>query len=138
MMGALWLVKIKFDYLEVRDNGRPVQVNIIDIPVKCGSSSGSRFDKPYFRFDYKGKTYEKKFYGQHCKDVKHGGKLMLRTDNELSVFIFEDEHIEYSIASLLGVALVLFSCAIGFQLRKKDSNINHNNLKIRKYGGNEI
>jgi len=122
MIGALYLVKLKYDKLGVLENGQEVTVTIVDIPVKCGE--GSRSSKSHFRFRYLGKTYRKNFNGMHC-EITDGDKIVLKTDNEQSVFLFTDETKELTldIAAFIGLALMFAFCAFYNERRKDKTEI---------------
>lgn len=133
MAGALWLTKLKYDQLEILENGREVTVEIIDIPMHCGE--GTRTRKPHFRFEYLGKTHRKGFKGLHCDEVQKGGTISLITDLGNSTFLFKDEgdEIKSDIAAFVGLAVLFLVFAIIGQRQKDESLIpKHGNYKKEK------
>ncbi|MBE99124.1 MAG: hypothetical protein CMP77_03985 [Flavobacterium sp.] len=112
----LWIASLKYEQYKLVDEGYRVQVQVIDVPRRCGT--GTRRSKPYFRFHYRGIEYRKDFNGQHCNEIRPGKTLILRTNKEHSVFVFEDEEVGYDVAAMLGLALLFTVCAIVSQHRK--------------------
>ncbi|RZJ71857.1 MAG: hypothetical protein EOO45_11485 [Flavobacterium sp.] len=119
MAGVLWLVKLKFDKLDILRTGREILVEIVDIPVLCGN--GSKIRKPHFRFKYLEKTHRKDFNGLHCEEVLNGTTIKLISNAENSVFLFEDEgsEIKSDIVAGIGLAAMFGIFAIIGQ-RQKD------------------
>lgn len=136
MAGALWLTKLKYDKLEILENGREVTVEIIDIPMHCGE--GTRTRKPHFRFEYSGKTHRKDFRGLHCDEVQKGGTISLITNTNYSTFLFKDEdsEIKSDIAAFGGLAILFGILAIIGQGQKDKSFIpKQRNYKKEKKPG---
>ena len=113
MSGVLWLVKLKFDKLDILRTGREVNVEIVDIPVHCGN--GSKIRKPHFRFRYLEKVHRKDFLGLHCEEVMNGTNIKLIANAENSVFLFEDEGSEiksditvfFALAAMFGIFAII-------------------------------
>jgi len=122
MAGALWLMKLKYDDLEVLNNGREVVVNILDVPTRCGE--GSRTNKAYFKFSYQGKVHSKNFKGMHCNEVQAGKEFTLLSNTDYSTFVFKDEgkEIKSDIAAFAGLAILFLVFAIIGQ-RQKDKSL---------------
>lgn len=114
----LWVASLKYEQYKLVDEGYRVKVQVIDVPRQCGT--GTRISKPYFRFYYRGTEHRKDFNGQHCDEIKSGKTLILLTNKEQSVFVFEDQEVGYDVAGGLGLALLFTVFAIISQRRKEE------------------
>lgn len=133
MAGVLWLALAKYENLAIIENGKNVTVDIIDVPIPCGE--GSRISKAHFRFNYLGKTHRKNFGGIHCDEIQADRKLKLRTNDDNSVFVFNDEgeEIKSDIAACAGLAIMFLACAIFGQFKKEKTFIrNQGNYKKQR------
>ncbi|MGQ3089167.1 hypothetical protein, partial [Flavobacterium sp.] len=122
MAGALWLIMLKYEDMEVLKSGKEITVRIIDIPTPCGE--GSRNNKAHFRFDYLGQIHVKNFKGLHCDELHTGKEFKLLTNTDNSTFVFKDEgaKIKSDIAAFAGLAAIFLVFAIIGQ-RQKDRSL---------------
>ncbi len=133
MAGVLWLALAKYEDMAIIKNGKNVTVDIIDVPIPCGE--GSRISKAHFKFSYLGKIYRKNFLGMHCEDIQIGKEFTLRTNDDNSVFVFNDEgeEIKSDIAACAGLAIMFLACAIFGQFKKEKTFMpNQGNYKKQR------
>lgn len=117
MIGALYIMKLKFNALDILKNGKAIIVKIVDVPVTCGE--GGKIKKSYFRFAYQGKIYSKNFHGKHCEEITKGKSIILKTDIDKSIFIFTDEDVIYDVAAFGGLAAMFGIFALISQFKKE-------------------
>ncbi len=110
---SLILIPRAFKEFDTQKNGTLTTVTVFSVPISCSVSS--KRIKAYFEFYIENKKYSKNFDG-HC-DLKPGDKIKLITNNDNSIFLFEDEKPIYEIISVLsifafGMICFLKSCKV--------------------------
>ena len=107
------LIPQAFKEFDTQKNGTLTTITVFSVPISCDISSKNI--KAYFEFYIENKKYSKNFDG-HC-DLKPGDKIKLITNNDNSIFLFEDENPIYEIISVLlillfGIICFLKSCKV--------------------------
>jgi hypothetical protein len=110
---SLVLIPRVFEEFDTKKNGALTNVIVFSVPISCEISS--KHIKAYFEFYIENKKYSKNFNG-HC-DLKPGDKIKLITNNDNSIFLFEDENPIYKIISILlififGIICFFKSCKV--------------------------
>ncbi len=82
---------------DTQKNGTLTTVTVFSVPISCDISS--KRIKAYFEFYIENKKYSKNFDG-HC-DLKPGDRIKLITNNDNSIFLFEDENPIYRIIPVI-------------------------------------
>lgn len=93
--------------------GKHVQVRIIDVPVPCYQR------KAYFRFEYRGKVHIKDLTASQCNNVLINKAITLKTDDDSSAFLCNDEDVTSEIVALLILIITwIIFITIGFKRKK--------------------
>jgi hypothetical protein len=82
---------------DTQKNGTLTTVTVFSVPISCDISS--KRIKAYFEFYIENKKYSKNFDG-HC-DLKPGDRIKLITNNDNTIFLFEDENPIYGIIPVI-------------------------------------
>ncbi|WP_417872682.1 hypothetical protein [Xanthomarina gelatinilytica] len=91
----------KFDAIQ---NGKEVEVRVIDVPVSCEVSN--RTLKSYFRFEYNDKEYTKNIKGEYCDILKRAKTINLKTNTDNSVFVYPNEKLTMQYITVFSLLII--------------------------------
>lgn len=86
------------------NNGKEIEVTVIDIPVSCKASNSSL--KAYFKFRYNGNDYTKMIKGKYCDILKPNMLIKLKTNGEKSVFVYLEENLTMQYITVISLLLI--------------------------------
>ena len=100
---CLFLLFRTYKEFNVQQNGFFIKVRVDKIPINCKFSTKKRI-KAFFEFEYNGKNHSKNLK-QHC-DLSVGDLIILKTNEESEIFLFEDENLYSELISILTLILI--------------------------------
>jgi hypothetical protein len=100
---CLFLLFRTYKEFNVQQNGFFIKVRVDKIPISCKFSTKKRI-KAFFEFEYNGKNHSKNLK-QHC-DLRVGDLIILKTNEESEIFLFEDENLYSELISILMLILI--------------------------------
>ena len=102
---CLFLLFRTYKEFNVQQNGFFIKVRVDKIPINCKFSTKKRI-KAFFEFEYNGKNHSKNLK-QHC-DLRVGDLIILKTNEESEIFLFEDESLLFELICVL-ILLIFFT-----------------------------
>lgn len=115
LVGCVFLLSGELNNLEIQKTGKRVEVRIVDVRQNSGNRNSS-----YFRFEYLGKVHIKNLIASQSDYVLNHKTIVLKTNNENSDFLFEDEDVTSEVGAIVLLMLVLAFCVFkGLRKRKK-------------------
>ena len=105
-------LKRHFSEYEVQKNGEIITAIIVNVPNCFGTKI-----RHFLKFRYNNKIYSKTI-GKPCEEYKVGETLYLKHIEGIDIFLYEDEKVEWEIASFLILAVSGLGCII-FNLKRK-------------------
>jgi hypothetical protein len=111
IIGCLFFWKFNYRKIEIYKSGTIINARVVFVP-NCFTTK-----RHYnFKFEYKGKIHAKQIGVGSCKDMNEGDIIKLKTNDDSSIFLFENEYpYNDTIAIFLLFSFGIFLIYMGFK-----------------------